>query len=446
MAEPPLISLLHLNGGFEMTVLPPDGSAEPAYFREEGEPATALKSLLSAHPQDGDFETALPASDVMMMVLTLPATEPAEIDGMVQLQAEEISPFPPERTSAAWEILDQNPPQSRVLMALCARKGLDRIENLYAARGHLPKRVDVDILGWLELLTRENRVPADESGMLLILQEDHSYLVALDQGQPCLIRSMVGARGYSRETLQEELTMLTLSLETSFALNGTQSLQVWYDGEAPAWTGEKIDGWIPELHPLDELPPLTLGLARRGLKGSCLDLAPAVWKEEEARKQSRRKNLRLSLTGGGIWLALMLGFLGWAQYRQSGLRSLEKMNAANAAAVTAVQELSAQVRSLTQFTDRSSSALETLLILARATPGSGNLIMEDYRYDKEEGVVFNGTLSGDVQPFYQFLENLSAGAPLRVKNYDLKEARRGFSFQVEAVWAWMKADEGEETP
>ncbi len=446
MAETFLTSLLVHQQGCEMTQLSDDKSGESVSAREAGDAAGSLKALCAQHAPTGKIESALPAGKVMMMVLTLPATSESEIDGMVQLQAEEISPFPPERTCVSWEKLEEHPPRTKVLMALTARKELDGLQTLLATQGWLPQRVDVDILGWLELLNAEAFLAADQDALVLILQGDNSYVVAWHKGYPCLIRSMLQARTFSAQTLREELSMLSLSLDTDFDLTDPQTLQIWFDGDAPDWAAESVEGWTFDLHPLDQLPPLTLGLAQRGVRGARMDLSPQIWKEEAAKRKAQKKILRTTLSAGSAWLILMLGFLGWAQFRQSGLRRIQKENRLNAAAVEDVQDLAAQVRSLTQFTDRSSSALETMLMLAKATPGSGNLVIEDYRYEKEEGITFNGTTAGDVQPFYQFLEDLSTAKQLRVKSYDLKEGRRGFSFQVEAVWSWIQEDEEEENP
>jgi hypothetical protein len=379
------------------------------------------------------------------MVLQLPATEPAEIQGMLELQAEEISPFPPEATLLAWEVLQSSERQSRVLMALCSRNPLNKLHDVYAKVGIVPSRVDIDVLGWVELIKQDHLSDAEDC-LVLLLDGDRSHAVAWHQGHVCLIRSLVGAREYSQETIREELMMILLALESSFPMADAQKVQVWHDGELPAWAKEPREGWDVRIENLDTLPPLTQGLAQRGRHPHSLNLAPKEWQEEKRRNSTRKQNINRAAILVGGWMILMMGFLGWSLYRQSGLRSLERLNDANAQAVTDVENLSSRVRSLTQFTDRSSSALENLLTLATAAPGSGSIVIEDYRYEKAEGVTLSGTTSGDVQPFYQFLERLSAGETLRVTSYDLKESRQGFSFQTEAVWAWIETENEETSP
>jgi|GEM_PF-1734822 len=438
-------TLLHTGNNFEYTTIDLDQEGEAKTVTLEGKPEEALQNLVANHSLSEDVETAISASDTLMMVLQLPATEAAEIQGMLELQAEEISPFPPEATLMAWEALQSFGRQTQVLMALCSRKPLDKLHDLYAKVGTVPSRVDIDVLGWLELIKKDH-LSDTEDGLVFLLQGNQSYAVAWHQGHPCLIRSLVGAREFSQETLEEELMMLLLALESSFPEANAKKVQVWHDGELPAWAKEPLEEWDIQVEKLDTLPPLTQGLALRGRRADSLDISPKEWREEKQRNATRKRTIqRTSLIVGG-WLILMVGFLGWSVYRQSGLRSVEKLNTANTQAVTDVENLSMRVRSLTQFTDRSSSALENLLTLATAAPGSGSIVIEDYRYEKAEGITLSGSTSGDVQPFYQFLERLSAGESLRVTSYDLKESRQGFSFQAEAVWAWIEAENEETSP
>jgi hypothetical protein len=85
-----------------------------------------------------------------------------------------------------------------------------------------------------------------------------------------------------------------------------------------------------------------------------------------------------------------------------------------------------------------------MLILAEATPGSGSLVMEDFHYRKAEGISFSGKTDGDVQPFYQFLENLAGDGRLRVGSYNLRETREGFTFTVDSHWEWAALMQGED--
>lgn len=380
----------------------------------------------------------LPAKDVLMMVLTLPSSDVSELDGMISLQAEELSPYPPERTSHSWELLASAGNHSQVLLVLCALQKLDQLHEQCASQQlPLPRRVDVDLLGGLELLAAKGLLPEEASTLLLIAQDSTVYVVAWHENQPVLFRTLGEVQDLTAVVVTEELEMACLSLESAHPESEYRDLQLWHDGEAPNWATVPLGEWTPELHSLADLPPFETGVQLRSEKNCRLDLAPQSWKREEARKQNRRKLMRTASIGLGIWAVFMLGILIWGEIHRQSTRNLQRQNQEKAPAVDQVQALTDQVRSLSQFTNRSSSALETMLILAEATPGSGTLVVDDFQYRKEEGISFSGKTAGNVQPFYQFLENLAGDERLRVGSYNLRETREGFSFTVDARWEWL---------
>lgn len=395
-----------------------------------------------AHPPD---TAILPAKDVLMMGLTLPSADVEELEGMISLQAEEFSPYPPERTSHSWELLDSTGGRSRVLLVLCALQKLDSLhEQCISGRLPLPRRVDVDVLGGLELLKSKGLLPEQTPALLLIVRNSTLYLVAWHENSPILFRTPGDLRDLNAGVVTEELEMACLTLESVYPEIEFLDLHFWHEGEAPDWAGEPFGKRTVMLHSLADLPPFEEGVRLRTERNCRLDLAPQSWKREEARKRNRLKVIRTASVSLGLWAVFMLGILIRSEIHRHSTRKLQSQNLEKAAAVAQIQALTDQVRSLSQFTDRSSSALETMLILAEAAPGSGSLVMDDFQYRKEEGIAFSGKTAGNVQPFYQFLENLAGDERLRVESYNLRETREGFSFTVDARWEWIATQAEEE--
>ncbi|WFB37162.1 hypothetical protein P3T73_05240 [Kiritimatiellota bacterium B12222] len=436
MADTETPSLIHHPQATELTVLREEA---PQTTLVELTGPEALTELLAPFAKGGKVDTAIPSRDLLFMTLSLPSTDPQELQGMAELEAEEISPFPPERTCLGWEILEQSEKQSRILLALCARKHVETLPENLQTYGMIPGRVDAEILAGIENLKRAGQLTATQDQLLLYLQGNDGTLVAWQQGIPVLIRSLMDARSYSPETLREEVELAQVALESGGSESTDLPLHVWFDGEAP-------ENWPGTFHPLDQLPPLSQGLWARGQNANNLNLAPADWKRVEDQKKKRKKQIRRAATLVAIWTLFILSFSIWAGMRQAAVKKLEQENRTRATAVTNVQELIQRTRSLSQFTDRSTSALETMRLLAEAAPGSGSILIEDYRYQKSEGFTFSGSIKGDVQPFYVFYEQLTAHPLLQVPVLDLKESKTGFTFRVEVLWEWIELDETEEQP
>lgn len=423
------------------TSLPSDSRKGEAVHRVfEGDPAETLRRTSGEKLLAERVDAALPGEEVLIMVADLPTREPDEIDGMVSLRAEEISPFPVERTCAGWEALRDTDTGSRVLMALADLRHVQTLHDWLSEVRVLPRRVDVDVLGWLEVLREGGHLPEAESRLLLLVDGVQCHAVVWYRGGPCAIRSLGPVRELAADEVAEELRLALMSLESEWTDFSCDRISVWHDGGAPAWAAGELAGLPCDAASLEALPPCSEGVARRGLGSGALDLAPEQWKREAASKTSRLRWKRGLAAAAALWL-LGVGALTAAVVLKA--RRVEAMRARleeRADTASEVQRLSRRVRSLSHFTDRSSSALETMRLLARAMPSAGALRIDDFRYAKDSGVVFSGETRGDGRAFYTFIEELGTAEVLEVENYDVKQQRGATRFQVNTQWSWVGAE------
>ena len=165
-------------------------------------------------------------------------------------------------------------------------------------------------------------------------------------------------------------------------------------------------------------------------------LTPLPWKLEVEAQARLRKVVKTAVVGLGLWALLLGGFVGWIGFRTHQVEQLEANNQSRVSTVDEVRVLIDQIDSLSQFTDRSQSALEALKVLAEAVPGSGSLELEDFRYKKQGGQLFKGSVGRNVQPFNRFLDALTASQAMVVEDYDLNQTRNGYEFKLETDWEW----------
>lgn len=437
--EPPAWGCLCFRpGGLEATTRFDPPSAEcPNTLHLEGEPPVALEEWLKQVPEVQNLVVAVPTRDVLMMVTDFPSQHFAELGSMVELQAEEISPFPPERTGVAWEVLREAGSEiSRVLMVLVPLQKLERLHDLLLPQTGLPVRLDVEVMGWLEMMQVNGHLSSGTDLWVLILAKSEATLVAWHDDTPVLFRSLGAPEELSAEAVREEVLQARVNVETSFPRSRMESIQIWHEGEAPGWAVEAPLSEHQTVHSLQEIAPATHGVLVRSQLGYLLDLTPKRWKEEASALKTRKKVLRIGGAVAAAWVLCIAAVLlwGWVQARQ--VKRLEAANQENADLVAEIRELSQQVRSLTQFTDRRRGALEALRLLAEAVPGVGTLRLEEFRYRKQGGHTFNGTVGGDVQPFNRFLDALTATESLQVEDYDLQQNRDGYRFRLEMDWNW----------
>ncbi len=384
----------------------------------------------------------LAAKECLIQVADVPSVDPEELEGMMALRAEEVSPFPMDRTHWGWEVVSQTESESRVLFVLTGHRLLDALHEEGFERKQVPHRVDVDVLAWWALIAEAETRREPVSRLVLLVEPDQSFLFVLEAGVLAAVVSLGDPYDCDLEVYLEEMDMALAALEAERGALSFSELSVWEHGDS----SEGVDlselkahlGLPVSVKTLESLPLLTAGLEKRAVLSkskALLDLAPAVWKEEEQARALRQRMLNGAVAVGLVWVLLVASFSGyvWAQGR--ALAGLEAEIRAQQGAVRDVQQLSERVRSLSQFTDRSTSALEILRMLAEASPGTGRLLIRDLQYRKDQGVTVSGEAAGD---FFVFQELLSESPVLRVETFETREVRGQTEFRLASVWRWRE--------
>ncbi len=379
-----------------------------------------------------------------MQVVDVPSVDSEEIAGMMALRAEEVSPFPLDRTHWGWEEIAQSESESRVLFVLTGHRLLDALHAEGAAQHRIPHRVDVDVLAWWALIRAEEGPDEGKARLVLIVEGGQSFLLAMEGGGVAAVVSLGDPCDCESEVYLEELDMALAAVEAERGALSFAALTVWAHGDASCG----VDASLLQAHlgipvrvkALEDLPALRAGVETRAVQSKTkrlLDLTPEAWKVEAQARDLRQRLLTAAVAVGMLWVLLVASFSGYVWSQGRALAGLEEDLAAKAPAVQDVQRLSERVRSLSQFTDRSTSALEILRMLAEASPGTGRLLVRDLQYRKEEGVTVSGEATGD---FFEFQEMLSASPILRVETFETREVRGQTEFRLATVWRWQEEE------
>lgn len=384
----------------------------------------------------GELHLGIPASSCFLGITDFPGTDTEELAGMVELRVEDVSPFPMDRTYFGWERLQTGEGGSRVLYVLCPHSTLDPLHAQLQERGLTLHRVDVDVPVWLGLILEAQ--PPEGSRLILLESDGHVWLIAVDNGAPGSILSLGEFDPAAPALFLEELDLALTAVEADRGALEFAGLSWWGNTDRSEVLGElSAHVGVPcEWKSLEELPPFAEGFLRRAEESGArplLDLSPDSWKQEEADRIARKKLIRSALALASAWLLLVAGFLGTVKLQERSLRKLRQELTRQEQPLREIRDLSERVRSLMQFTDRRTSALEVLRIMAESAPGAGRVVLRDLTYRKAEGVTITGEASGD---FFLFQEALSAQPVLRVEDFDTREVRGTTEFRVVSRWRW----------
>jgi len=383
----------------------------------------------------GQVCVAVPSDRALMRVADLPTTDPDEMAGMAELQVDKFSPFPVEQVGVSFEQLSVKGETTRVLIGSVQNEIIEGIGNAFRTVGLLPHWIDIEVMAWWWILKQQGEIPEDSARVTLIVDESGAELIISDKGVPLVVRSLGTAFGVSREEylseVADEVGYSLTTLEADRGLASNMEIVLWYredEAESSDDTPPKISvhnnapkagnlyavfmarlGEVCELsirsRNIDDLPPLSEGLARRTLerKGQVLDLTPPSWHSEEQAHQTRKTLLIASIVFLTLWLSGLAVFLGGLGVEKKKLAEMKTQVDAVEGPAEEVRMLKEKIDSFQAYADRSHSVLETLREITILLPA--NIDLTSFNYRKAGSVSVRG-IAARPDPIYDFFQGL----------------------------------------
>ena len=257
--------------------------------------------------------------------------------------------------------------------------------------GIQPKWVDINLLGWWQLLTDSGKVHQTGSQVLIILEDASCDMIVTTTGVPVSMRSLSGMEDLPPEEIDEEIareTVYTLAgLDLERDGSALTEISIWHKGEPSEGLVKQFKNHlttVTHLYSLDSLPPLAEGLLRRAERRTrgMMDLAPLAWMEAENARITRRRMLFSTALVAGLWLMGMLVLLGGIQYQKKSLSSLETELTTLKEPADKVRAIRDRTQELIKYMDRSRSGLECLREICDRLPPGIELRQFNYRKNK----------------------------------------------------------------
>lgn len=428
----------------------------PENLKSAQEPLLFPAAVLSEIRRNfrGVVTVSLPSSQLLMRILELPSCNAAELKSMVELQMDQISPFPVEQLTVSYEVLSQNENHSRVLAVAAQRKIVDTLGDLFKEQKVYIRSLDAEVLAWWSLLITHGKVPC-QGRVVLILEEHTEFsMIVADDGVPVCFRSLELFHNFDADAVMdeiiEEVRYTLLSLEAEYGACEQCRVEIWSETEFPArligLLETQCKGSVQQ-HDLRSIPPVSEGLALRTAERRLhhAELVPREWVELQRRKRLVKIITIASIALLSLWLAVVAIAGTVFTCRQAAYNRVRKEAARYEGPARAAQAAREQMLSLEQYSDRSHSALECLRAVTLVLPG--NVELASFSYKKGDAVNLRG--SGDqADSIYDFFQKLGTSDVFtgiqdeQSSNRTIKE-RRVTTFSVKAE---LPANKTEEQP
>ncbi len=393
----------------------------------------------------GATTIALPASQIVTRILTLPLRDKEELAGAVALQVDKFSPFPVEQMVYSYEILQQTEEETVVLVAMAQHVSVAEWGHaLREAAVHI-ERVDCAALGAWHDLVKQGKLDAQRRQSFLLLDTDEAVLLTHDRGHLLSI-SGLGAPGDFADSsvctdLSEEVARILMETDADYGIGEKAQLMVLAAsaedslvalGEALA-EATGIEVVQPDQY---TFPDIAGGILQRSLAVSAtqsglLNLIPSEWVRDA---DSRRFRDKLMAIGGGLlalWLVLLGGGLGYLAWERATLEQLREREQQWLRPANAVRSMRLQVNLIDRYRDRTHSALEVLREVSSLLPEGIDLVSFTYR--KGDGLEIIGEADSG-RLVLQFNERLNGSELFRdVRPGTRAQTRQGrhrFSFDI----------------
>jgi len=362
------------------------------------------------NPPDAAVHAGIPSASLLLRVLDLPDVPDDEIKGMVELQADKISPFPLETMVISHEILERRGGRCRALLAAAREDTVAAFIEQLKGAGFEALRVDVDALGWARVIHEAGAAPAEGRHAALILSDGVPELIIFQDGCPVLFRTIVEADGLEGEGFAEEIANVV-----GYALLGvevdrgpaTASFRIWHSGALPAGLAERLARECriePEVAALDRLKPVSEGLALRAADGvERINLAPKSWMERKDAALFRSRMLAAAGIAAVVWALAVGTAAGVAGFQRLRLARLQEEFRQWQQRAREVEVIRDRVNVAKTYGNRKYSALECLRQIAVIQPAGVELSSFSYRGREE------ARISGDapsVEDVYAFKNSL----------------------------------------
>lgn len=386
-----------------------------AWLRAKPEQAGQLRAAgLHAH---GPVTLVIPSSSALLRIVELPSADPAELEGMVDIQVDKLSPFPADNTLASHDTLQVGSQSSRVLIAATQKAIVEEVGQAFQKTGIRPHRVDVAILGWWHMLAKQGAPGATGRRVFVVASDDGCDILIADAGSPILFRALAPAPGMSvsefAADVASELASTLTAIQIDFGDVALSSISLWRAESACPGLAQALRGlgeWTVSEEPLSTLGRLADGIGQReSLRqpGAILDLSLPAWHEAERTRLFRRRLATATAGVALLWLLVILGFFTGFEIESHRLATLESQLAAIQGTAEQVRATKNRVQRLGLHTDIRHSALECLRETALLLPDGIDLGSFIYRKGRAINIQGEAAMVG---PIYEFKQNLDASA------------------------------------
>jgi len=339
----------------------------------------------------------LPANQVFLRVLQLPAGDPKELPAMVEFQLEKLSPMPVAQVVWTFETLPSPPGQSQTVIVIIAARSavethLDGLEDV----GYLADRLELPLVQ--QLVATEAQ--GNQVWLLTRLEGDRTLCLAAwwvnSQLQNLNLFSLpLGADAGSQ--LADMLRQVALAGELEGWLAGQLQWRLVADrATAAAWAGPLQAVAGPGVQVVEPpAPPEVARLSARAVTRA--NLVPAEFATRYRQQFIDRLWMRGLAAVGVLYLALVVAYFGWLKILTYKKSVVDKQIATLTQSYTNALQLKARVQVFQDQLNLRFAALDCWKAVSENLPEEMNLTSLSFQRGKKLQLIGTVTANQEIK-------------------------------------------------
>ncbi len=393
----------------------PTGDATEAKSRAQIAAATLRERV---NPLEYRLVTAIGCEEVVCRTIRLPATDRGELEQMLELQIDNLTPLPLEEIVYSFEPLEVVDGQSLLLVAIARKDAVNaRVEALETA-GLPPQIVSVDALAIFRALMKRNLLPQDDRyNTLIIFGATGVNMVVHARGVQVGVRSLMiteeslrsaGGRNALREEWQR--TLMSAQAEHPGPSVGGVTFVTW--GETTRPLAQELAGeWDVPAESITNgaAPTPALSLCLEGESNRTpLNLLPDEWRERRHTARLRLQLVRAGIALAAVYVLALAVFVWRLEASRSRTNAIAREIKNRDGEYVKARQLRGELLAMQQQLEQKYSVLEVLREVAAGMPETMKL---NYFVYKKDGQVTIRGQAPSSQAIFDFIG--------RVKKSDL---------------------------
>jgi len=361
---------------------PPEGTPETPLLWQSA--AQTIRDRFD--PREHHVVTSVSCEDVLCQILRLPATEPAELKQMLDLQIDSLTPLPLEEVVYSFEALETVEGQTRVLVAIARKAAVNERVAALETAGVQAEIVSVDALAMYRALTQRNLLPNDDKlSVLVILRVASADVIVYSQGAPLAVRSIVlGAEPES--VLREELQRTFVAAEAGQPQRAMGGVTFLAQGDSMKVFAENVANGLNAQYSFltnGTVPSAGLSLCLQcvGREVTTLNLLPDEWRQKRKAAAFRQRLIRGAIAIGLLYALVLAVFLAFLGVKKTQLHRMDSEIKSRQSEFARAKQLQSTLITMRKQLDMSSSALEVLREVSSRLPANVKLNYFQYKKD-----------------------------------------------------------------